>query len=86
MARKRQRGNRIDGKHADLEHLNTWFEPRAIDKTRPVRDSNHAGRVLLGHVVDADQRRQLDCCADLLHALAHGGVRGMLVVVDEAPG
>jgi hypothetical protein len=86
VAGKRQRRDRVDRKYADLEHLNTRFEPRAVDQPRPVCDSNHAGCVPLGHVVDANQRRQLDGGADLFHALPHGRVGRMFVIVDESAG
>jgi hypothetical protein len=86
MARKCQRRQRVQRKGPDLQHLGARVELSAVDEPRSIGDPDHAVRVPLGDVIHADQRCQLDCGADLLHALAHGRVGGMLVVVDKAAG
>jgi len=84
MARKCQRRQRVDRKDPDLQHLGAGIELSAVDDPRPIGDPDDAVRVPLGDVVHADQRRQLDGGADLLHALPHRRVGGMLVIVDKA--
>jgi hypothetical protein len=86
MARERQRRQRFNWENSDLEHFGARAELRAIREPCTVCDPDHARRVALGNVIDANQRRQLDRCADLLHALAYRGVRWVLVMVDESPG
>jgi len=84
MAWKGQWRKRLQREDPDLQHLGARIELSAVDEQRPVGDPDHAVRVPLGDVIDADQRRELDRGADLLHALAHRRVGGMLVSVDEA--
>jgi hypothetical protein len=86
MAWKSQRGQRVQRKDPDLQHLGARIELSAVGEPRPICDPDDAVRVPLGDVIHADQRRQLDGGADLLHALAHRRVGGMLVIVDEATG
>jgi hypothetical protein len=86
MARKCQRRQRVQGEDPDLEHLGAGPELSAVGELRAIGDPYHAGRVLFGDVVNADQRGQLDGRADLLHALAHSRLGGMLVIVDEPSG
>jgi hypothetical protein len=84
VAWKSQRRECIERKDADLEHLGARAEALAVREPRAERKPDHARRVLLGDVVDADEPSDLDRCADLLQALAPGGVGGVLVVVDES--
>ena len=84
MARKRQRRQRVQWENPDLQHLRTRLELNAVDKPCSISDPDHAVRVPFGDVIHADQRGQLDGRADLLHALTHRRVSGMLVIVDEA--
>jgi len=86
LARKCQRRQRLHGKDAHLQHLGARTELSAVDQPRPIGDPDDAVRVPLGDVIHADQRRQLDGGADLLHAFAHRRVGGMLVIVDKATG
>jgi len=86
MAWKRQRRKCFDWKHSDLEHLRAGPWCRAVGDTSPVGDPDHARRIRLGNVIHADQRRQLDGYADLLHALPYSGVGRVLVIVDEPAG
>jgi hypothetical protein len=86
MARKCQRRQRVHGKDPDLQHLGARTELSAVDEPRPIGDPDDAVRIPLGDVIHADQRRQLDGGADLLHALAYRRVGGILVIVDKPTG
>jgi len=86
LARKCQRRQRLHRKDPDLQHLGASTELSAVDEPRPIGDPDDAVRVPLGDVIHADQRGQLDGGADLLNALAHRRVGGMLVIVDKATG
>jgi hypothetical protein len=84
MARECQRRQRVRWEDGDLEHLRPRAEVRTFGEPGAVCDSDHARRVALGDVIDAEQRRQLDRGANFFHAFAHGGVGGMLIMVDES--
>jgi hypothetical protein len=86
MARKRQRGQRVQRENPDLQHLRTCLELRAVGELCSISNPDHAVRVLFGNVIHADQRGQLDGRAYLLEALAHRRAGGIFVIVDEAAG
>jgi hypothetical protein len=86
MARKRQGRKCVEWKHSDLEHLGAGPWSRTVGETSPVGDPDHARRVGLGDVIDANERCQLDGGADLLHAFANRRIGRVLVVVDEPAG
>src|ERR1700694_5395621 len=86
MARKGERWQRVQRKDPDLQHLRTRFELGAAGEARSIGDPDHAVRVPFGDVINADQRGQLNGCADLLHALTRRRGAGILVVVDESTG
>jgi len=86
MAWERKRRQRIDPKDSHLQHLRSCLQLRAINEACAIRDADHARRVRLGDVVDADQRGQLDGGADLLQTFAPRCIGRVLVVVDESTG
>jgi hypothetical protein len=86
MARESQRWRRVNWKHPHLQHLSAGGRHAAIDKYCLVCDSNHARRILLGDVKDADEAGHRDAGADLLHALARGRDRRILVIIYEPAG
>jgi len=71
MAWERERRKCVDWKHTDLEHLSAGHRGRTFGETSAVGDPDHARRIRFGDVIHADQGRQLDSGADLLHALAN---------------
>jgi hypothetical protein len=84
MARECQRRQRVGWEDGDLEHLRPGAEVRIVGEPGAVCDSDHARRVALGDVIDAEQRRQLDRGANFFHALPHCCVGGMFIMVDES--
>jgi hypothetical protein len=86
MARKCQRRQRVHGEDPDLEHLGAGPELSAGGEPGAIGDPHHAGRVLFGDVIHADQGGQFHGRADFLHALAYRRISRMLVMVDEATG
>jgi hypothetical protein len=86
MARKRQRGQRVDGEDPDLEHLGAGSRPAAGGKSSRIGDSDHARSRALRDVVHADEACHFDMSANFFEAFASRRIPRTLVVVDESAG
>jgi hypothetical protein len=86
MTRKRDRRQRVEPEHADLEHLRSGVDRLPARQRAAVRDADDGRERGLGDVVHAEQLGQLDSGADLLAALPDRGAGGILIVIDEAAG
>jgi len=86
VAGEGERRKRIELEDADLQHLCAGRQALPIGKPPAIGDPDNARCVRLGDVVHAEQPGELDLRADLLEALPDGGIRRILVVVDETTG